>query len=281
MTAALACVAALSGGLALQNRSLRVGAAALVPLAFMLIPLLQSIPLAPLAARASSIRPERRCCARTTSPRRGRSASIHPGRACTSDVRPLRSGGLPGRLSPGVRPDAAASPAACRGHRRSGRGRHRNRSSDLRDDQALRAVRSARPRADHRAVRERESHGRRCSSSSAFVCLACSFQRETLLNRIGWLVGTLAVRRGRARHAFARRRRRDGGSRPGVRVPALLRLRRRQRRRSPAGIAGMGGADPRRRRCSVRHRSARVSSSIASRPTRSARTSAFACGETA
>src|SRR4051812_31971433 len=43
MAAAVASIALLSGGLALQGRSLRVGAVVLIPIGFMLIPLLQSI----------------------------------------------------------------------------------------------------------------------------------------------------------------------------------------------------------------------------------------------
>ncbi len=121
-------------------------------------PALQSIPL-PLSLRAlvdsaGTALLRDNDVATVMAPQPGSTRDTRVRRTCRRCAR-----GLPGRLSPGVRPDAAASVAARGGDRRSDRGRHRNRSSDLRHDQALRDVQSARPRADHRAVRERESHG--------------------------------------------------------------------------------------------------------------------------
>jgi tetratricopeptide (TPR) repeat protein len=189
MAAAVVCVAALSGGLALQSRALRVGAVSIVPLVFMLIPLLQSLPL-PLSFRAVLD------SAGTTLLRENDVTSAWPlsldppttrlyvGRAAVALVvflcaYHLASGQTRRHLL--VRAVAIAGLAAVVvgiGHRIFGVNK-------------LYGMFNTAGRALITGPFVNVNHTAELLELAAFACLACSFQRETVLNRVGWLAGAV------------------------------------------------------------------------------------------
>jgi tetratricopeptide (TPR) repeat protein len=189
MTAALACVAALSGGLALQNRSLRVGAVMLVPLAFALVPLVQSIPL-PLSLRAlvdsagTALLRENDVGSAWPLSLDPPGTRVYVGRAAVALVvflvaYHITSGQTRRHLVPRVVAIAGLIAVVIGiGHRTFGLTK-------------LYGVFSPPGRALITGPFVNANHTATLLELSAFVCLACSFQRETLLNRVGWLVGTL------------------------------------------------------------------------------------------
>jgi tetratricopeptide (TPR) repeat protein len=188
MIAALACVAALSGGLALQHRSLRVSAAILVPLAFALIPLIQSIPL-PLSLRAlvdaagTALLRENDVATSWPLSLDPPGTRVYVGRAAVALVvflvaYHLASGQTRRHLLP--RAVAIAGLIAVVigiGHRIFGT----TKLYGMFDPPGRALITGPFVNVNHTAA---------LLELAAFVCLACSFQRETLLNRIGWLVGT-------------------------------------------------------------------------------------------
>ena len=175
----------------MQRRSLRIGAVILVPLAFTLIPLLQSIPL-PLALRAvldgagTALLNDNDVTRVSAWP-----LSLDPsatrvcvGRAAVALVvfmvaYHLASGQTRRHLL--LRAVAITGLAAVvigLGHRIFG---------------GLEAVRFLNPtnRALLTGPFVNANHTAELLELAAFVCLACSLQRDTALNRIGWLIGAL------------------------------------------------------------------------------------------
>jgi hypothetical protein len=191
MTAAFVCVTSLSGGLALQDRSLRVAAVVLVPLTFLLIPLCQSIPL-PLSMRAffdsagtallreNDVAPLSWWPLSLDPP----GTRVYVGRAAVALViflvaQHLASGQNRRHLL--MRAVAIAGLAAVvigLGHRIFGVSK-------------LYGLFQPPGRALLTGPFVNRNHTAELLELAAFVSLACSFQRETALNRIGWLVGAL------------------------------------------------------------------------------------------
>ncbi len=201
MAAGLIGVAALTVGLGARRPDARAwGSSALAPLVFVLVPLLQSIPL-PFGLRGRcSIGTGRRCSATTSStPTVGLAAqprsAEHAGRRRPGRARPGR---LPDRLSPGVGPEPAA-PGDPRDRRRRRRRRgHRARTSHPRASSELYGFLTPSHRSLLIGPFVNSNHTAEFLELAAFVCLACSFQRPTALNRIGWLIGTLLCAGGAA-----------------------------------------------------------------------------------
>jgi tetratricopeptide (TPR) repeat protein len=190
MVAACICVSLLSAGLGLQNRSLRVGTVILVPLTFMLIPLIQSLPL-PLSVRGifdgtgtALLRDNVISLSAWPLSLDPPATRVYVGRAAVALVvflvaYHLASGQTRRHLVP--RAVAIAGLAAVIigiGHRIFGVGK-------------LYGVFSTSVRALITGPFVNVNHTAELLELAAFVCLACSFQRETALNRVGWLVGTL------------------------------------------------------------------------------------------
>jgi tetratricopeptide (TPR) repeat protein len=192
MAAAAVCVAALSAGQALQGRSLRVGVVVLVPLAFMLIPLIQSIPL-PLSLRSlfdsagTALLRENDVDAPWAWPLSldPPATRVYVGRGAVALIvflvaYHLASGQKRRHLL--MRAVACAGLAAVVvgvGHR------------ILAIPRLYGLFEPPNNRALITGPFVNVNHTAELLELAAFVCLACSFARETALNRVGWLVGTL------------------------------------------------------------------------------------------
>jgi Flp pilus assembly protein TadD/O-antigen ligase len=198
MGGALVALVALVAGLTLQGRTLRTGMAVVLPFVFVAIPLLQSIPL-PLALR-SGVDPNGTALLQENQvvPTKNWSLSLDPpntrvniGRAAAAlavflIAYHLASGKSRRQLL--LRAIGVAGVVAVAiglGHRMLGFGR-------------LFGVFHVTPRALLAGPFVNPNHTAEFLELAAFVCLACSFQRPTMLNRVGWLVGTLLCSGGAA-----------------------------------------------------------------------------------
>jgi tetratricopeptide (TPR) repeat protein len=191
MAAAMTCVASLSIGVALQRRNLRVGPSILLPLAFTLVPLVQSIPL-PLSIRGAfdaagtallrdnDIAPLSWWPLSLDPP----ATRVYVGRAAVALViflvaYHLASGQTRRHfLTRAVACAGLAAVAIGVGHRIFGMSK-------------LYGLFNSTGRALITGPFVNVNHTAELLELATFVCLACSFQREAPLNRIGWLVGTL------------------------------------------------------------------------------------------
>lgn len=198
MSATLVALAAIVAGLAWQGRTLRLGVGAALLVLFVLVPLLQSLPL-PLSVRGvfdragTTLLRDNQIVPTTTWP-----LSLDPpntrvemGRAAAAlgvflIVYHLASGKNRRQLV--VRAVAATGIAAVAiglGH-------------GILGVASLYGVFHVTPRALLAGPFVNPNHTAEFLELAAFVCLACSFQRPTTLNRIGWLIGTLLCAGGAA-----------------------------------------------------------------------------------
>jgi tetratricopeptide (TPR) repeat protein len=191
-------LAVLAGGLAMQGRTLRVGAGVVLPLALLLIPLLQSIPL-PMAARGlldrngtallqdDQVRPSASWPLSLDPPK----TRVAVGCAALGLMAFLLAYHLASGQSRrhlmlrALGAAALAGVAIGLGHRILGIGRIYGTFTTI-----------ARPLLAGPFVNP--NHTAEFLELGAFVCLACSFQRPTALNRVGWLIGTLLCAGGAA-----------------------------------------------------------------------------------
>jgi tetratricopeptide (TPR) repeat protein/O-antigen ligase len=198
MLAGGAGLAALATGLGMQGRTLRTGIGAILPLMFVAIPLIQSIPL-PMTVRGlldrngTALLQDNQVVPTATWP-----LSLDPpntranvGRAALGLMAFLLAYHLASGQSRrhwvlrtlGV--VAIAGVAIGLGHRILGIGRIYGLFTTT--TRALLAGPFVNP-----------NHTAEFLELGAFVCLACSFQRPTALNRVGWLIGTLLCAGGAA-----------------------------------------------------------------------------------
>jgi tetratricopeptide (TPR) repeat protein len=190
MVTASVCMGALCAGLALQGRSLRVGTVVLVPAAFMLIPLLQSIPL-PLSIRGvfdgagTALLRDNDVATHAWWPLSldPPATRVYVGRAAVALVIFLVAYHL---ASGQTRRHLLARVVACAGLAAVVIGiGHRifavSKVYGLFNTSARALITGPFVNVNHTAE---------LLELATFVCLALSFQRETALNRIGWLVGT-------------------------------------------------------------------------------------------
>ncbi len=198
MVAGAAGLAALMTGLGMQGRTLRIGLGALLPLAFLVIPLLQSIPI-PMGVRAlfdhagntllqdDQLVPTAAWPLSLDPP----STRIYVGRAALGLMAflfayHLASGQSRRHLVLRTLGGAALLGVAIGlGHRILGVSRVYGSFSA-----------SLRPLLTGPFVNP--NHTAEFFELGAFICLACSFQRATALNRVGWLIGTLLCAGGAA-----------------------------------------------------------------------------------
>jgi tetratricopeptide (TPR) repeat protein/O-antigen ligase len=198
MATAATGLAIFVAGLAMQGRALRIGLGVVLPLIFVFIPLLQSVPL-PMALRSL----------------------FDPiGTDLLRDNRIISSAAWPLSLDPPNtrvyvgRAAAALMAFAVAYHLASGRSRRHLIARAI----GLAGVAAVAIGLGHRIVGATKLYGAFAAPQRSllvgpfvnpnhtaeflelctFVCLACSFQRPTALNRIGWLVGTLLCAGGTA-----------------------------------------------------------------------------------
>ena len=191
MVAGFCSLSALAVGLAMQGRTPRVGIAILTPLAFLVVPLVQSIPI-PLAVRslfdrngtsllldAQNVPPH--LWPLSLDPANTR---VDVGRAALALVAFLVSyhvaSGQSRRqhITRAIAIAGVAAVAIGLGHRVLGVSK-------------LYGAFNASPRSLLIGPFVNANHTAEFLELAAFVCLACSFHRPTALNRIGWLVGAL------------------------------------------------------------------------------------------
>jgi tetratricopeptide (TPR) repeat protein len=191
MAAGLVGLAALAVGLWLEGRAPRIGLVALAPLAFVVVPLLQSVPL-PFGLRGALDR---------------------TGTALLHDNQLTPTWGWPLSLDPpNTRVDAGRAALALVAflvayHLASGQRRRHLLTRAI----GIAGIVGVVIGLGHRVFGETQLYGFLTPSHrslligpfvnanhtaeflelAACVCLACSFQRPTALNRIGWLTGTL------------------------------------------------------------------------------------------
>jgi O-antigen ligase/polysaccharide polymerase Wzy-like membrane protein len=189
MAGAIVCIASLSAGQALQGRSIRVGAVVLVPIAFMVIPLLQSIPV-PLSVRGlfdgagTALLRENDVASAWPLSLDPPTTRVYVGRGAVALIVFLvayhvASGQRRRHLLPRVVACAGLAAVAIGvGHRILGTTK-------------LYGMFNPPGRALITGPFVNVNHTAELLELAAFVCLACSFQRDTALNRIGWMVGTL------------------------------------------------------------------------------------------
>jgi tetratricopeptide (TPR) repeat protein len=198
MLAGGAGLALLATGLRMQGRTLRTGIGAILPLMFLAIPLVQSIPL-PMAVRGlldrngTALLQDNQVVPTATWP-----LSLDPpntradvGRAALGLMAFLLAYHLASGQSRRhwvlrtLGAVAIAGVAIGLGHRILGIGRIYGLFTTT--TRALLAGPFVNP-----------NHTAEFLELGAFVCLACSFQRPTALNRVGWLMGTLLCAGGAA-----------------------------------------------------------------------------------
>jgi O-antigen ligase/tetratricopeptide (TPR) repeat protein len=198
MAAGLASLVAVSIGLELQGRQLRMGLALLAPLAFVVVPLLQSVPL-PLGVRSifdrngTALLRDNQLVATSSWPLSLDPPNTRVNVGCTALA--LVAFLIAYHLASGqsrrhfvTRALGVAGIVAVfigLGHRIFGIG-------------MLYGAFNASPRSLLVGPFVNSNHTAEFLELAAFVCLACSFQRPTALNRIGWLVGTLLCAGGAA-----------------------------------------------------------------------------------
>lgn len=185
-------------GLAMQGRTLRIGLGAVLPLAFLAVPLIQSVPL-PMAVRhlfdpvGTDLLRDNRVVPTLAWPLSldPPSTRIHVGRAAAALMAfmiayHLASGQSRRHvIARAIGLAGVAAVAIGLGHRIFGFTKvYGLFVASLR---LLLAGPFVNP-----------NHTAEFLELSAFVCLACSFQRPTALNRIGWLVGTVLCAGGAA-----------------------------------------------------------------------------------
>jgi len=190
MAAGLAGFLALVTGLTLQSRSLRMGTVLIAPLLFVLVPLLQSVPIPSglrhgLGATGTELLQEEPLTARRAWP-----LSLDPpstrtdaGRAALALIAFLvayhaASGQRRQLLLRVVAGTGIAAVVTAFGHRILG----------VPKLYGMLTV-STRPLLVGPFVNA--NHSAEFFELAGFLCLACSFVRDTLLNRIGWLVGAV------------------------------------------------------------------------------------------
>jgi hypothetical protein len=191
-------LAVLVAGLGLQGRTLRIGTGAILPLALLLIPLLQSIPL-PMAVRGLLDRNGNTLLQEN---------QVVPTAAWPLSLDPPNTRVDIGRAALGLMAFLLAF------HLASGRSR---RHLVLRTLGAV-ALLGVAIGLGHRILGISRIYGAFTTPSrallagpfvnpnhnaeffelGAFICLACSLQRATALNRVGWLIGTLLCAGGAA-----------------------------------------------------------------------------------
>jgi tetratricopeptide (TPR) repeat protein len=189
---------AFLGGLVLQHRSPRMGLVALAPLVFLVVPVLQSVPL-PLGMRGALDRNGTALLRENqTTPTASWPLSLDPpdtrvdaGRAALALVAFLLAfhlaSGQTGRhwVTRAIAAAGIAAVAIGLGHRILGLNK-------------LYGAWSVQTRSLLIGPFVNANHTAELLELAAFVCLACSFQRPTALNRIGWIVGTILCAGGAA-----------------------------------------------------------------------------------
>ena len=184
-------------GTTIEGRPLRLSRLAILPALFVLIPALQSIPL-PVAVR------------RLVDPRGTRillDASVvrqsvwplsldPPAPGSTSGGRRC-PGRLPDRLPPRLRPPPPGAAHACDRADRDRGGRDRRRPQIF-GDRRIYGMFASTPRTLLVGPFVNANHTAELLELAAFACLACSFQRRTALNRVGWLIGMVLCAGGMA-----------------------------------------------------------------------------------
>jgi Flp pilus assembly protein TadD len=198
MAAAVVGLVLFTAGLAIQGRSLRVGAAVVVPLVFIFIPAAQSIPL-PLGLR-QAVDPNGTALLRDNDLARISawplsldpvSTRVQLGRAAAALVvflfaYHLASGQRLRHLLPrAIGVAGIAAVAVGLGHKILGVSK-------------LYGMFSATGRTLLIGPFVNSNHTAEFLELAAFVCLGCSFLRPTILNRLGWLVGMLLCAGGAA-----------------------------------------------------------------------------------
>jgi tetratricopeptide (TPR) repeat protein len=206
MMAGFVGLLAAAVGLALQRREFRIGVVALAPLVFVLVPLIQSVPL-PLSVRGLLDR-------NGTTLLRDNGAALSAGGATPS----LTSWPL-SLDPPNTRVDVGEAALALAAFLLA----YHLASGQTRRHLVLRAIGLAGVAAvivglGHRIVGVNKLYGLFTASRRSLlvgpfvnanhtaeflelasaVCLACSFQNSTVLNRVGWLTGTLLCAAGAA-----------------------------------------------------------------------------------
>lgn len=198
MATSLVGLAILVGGLGMQRRALRIGIGAILPLVFVAIPLVQSVPL-PMAIRhlfdpvgTDLLRDDR------IVPPLAWPLSLDPpgtrvyvGRAAAALVAFLFAYHLASGQSRRHFLARAIGLAGV-GAVAIGLGHH------ILGITKLYGAFAAPQRSLMAGPFVNPNHTAEFLELSAFVCLACSFQRPTALNRIGWLVGTILCAGGAA-----------------------------------------------------------------------------------
>ncbi len=190
MSLGLASLVLLGGGLALQRRDLRMGLIALAPLAFVAVPLIQSVPL-PIGLRHALD---------TRGTELLQEHAISAGRAWPLSLDPSSTRAEVGTAALALIAFIIAYHAA------SGQRRHL-----LIRVVAAAGIASVFIGLGHRVLGVGKVYGLLTTSArsllvgpfvnpnhtaeflelAGFLCLACSFQLPTLLNRVGWLVGAV------------------------------------------------------------------------------------------
>jgi tetratricopeptide (TPR) repeat protein len=198
MATAAVGLAVLTAGLAMQGRTLRIGLGAALPLVFIAIPLLQSVPL-PMAIRhlfdpvGTDLLRDNRVVPALAWPLSldPPSTRVYVGRAAAALVAfmiayHLASGQSRRHLiARAIGLAGVAAVAIGLGHRILGISK-------------LYGAFAAPQRSLLAGPFVNPNHTAEFLELAAFVCLACSFQRPTALNRIGWLVGTILCAGGAA-----------------------------------------------------------------------------------
>jgi len=198
MATAAVGLAILTTGLAMQGRTLRVGLGVVLPLLFIVIPLIQSVPL-PLAIRhlfdpvGSDLLRDNRIVPPLAWPLSldPPSTRAYVGRAAAALVAFLLAYHLASGqsrrhlLARAIGLAGIAAVAIGLGHRILGVTK-------------LYGTFSAPQRSLMAGPFVNPNHTAEFLELAAFVCLGCSFQRPTALNRIGWLVGTILCAGGAA-----------------------------------------------------------------------------------
>ncbi|HLK88494.1 MAG TPA: O-antigen ligase family protein [Polyangia bacterium] len=198
MAAGALGLVALASGLGMQGRTLRIGAGVVLPLAFLLIPLAQSIPL-PMSVRILLDR--------------NGTALLQDDQVQSTTTWPLSLDPAPTRVDVG-RAALGLMAFLLAYHLASGQSR-RHLLLRVLAGAALAGVAIG---LGHRILGIARIYGGFATSArsllagpfvnpnhtaeflelGAFVCLACSLQRPTALNRVGWLIGTLLCAGGAA-----------------------------------------------------------------------------------
>jgi tetratricopeptide (TPR) repeat protein/O-antigen ligase len=198
MATAAAGLVVVLAGLAMQGRALRVGLGALVPLVFIAVPLLQSVPL-PMGIRhlfdpvGTDLLRDNRVVPPLAWPLSldPPSTRIYVGRAAAALMAFMIAyhlGSGQSRRHLMARAIGLAGVAAVA----IGLGHH------ILGITKLYGAFTAPQRSLLAGPFVNPNHTAEFLELCAFVCLACSFQRPTALNRIGWLVGTVLCAGGAA-----------------------------------------------------------------------------------